>query len=247
VEDKARETGTVVVYVSPYRNSEVCPIHFTLLRDSGSWHTLYCPHGHDVDRDHAALLNMLWKTTPEGVVKAVWWNLKDVKRRLEKGRGLVPRDFAKRRNPLITWPVVYTVWTSLMALKASSQWPAVLGRAAPMTPARGADEGWGEGASPRGTRPREEVRYARALGRPLLCESHEKHKNRRGARQDGGVLEALGVERRRVIKPDARKMLYILPMAYGELFGFVSHFFLTRPLSSHPSTEAPYYVVEKYY
>jgi len=62
------------------------------------------------------------------------------------------------------------------------------------------------------------------------------------------ALEALGVERRRnSIKPDARKMLYILPMAYGELFGFVSYLFLTRPLSSHPSTEARYYVVEKYY
>jgi hypothetical protein len=42
-------------------------------------------------------------------------------------------------------------------------------------------------------------------------------------------------------------MLYILPMAYGELFGFVSYLFLTRPLSSHPSTETRYYVVEKYY
>ncbi len=36
-------------------------------------------------------------------------------------------------------------------------------------------------------------------------------------------------------------------MAYGELFGFVSYLFLTRPPSSHPSTEARYYVVEKYY
>jgi IS605 OrfB family transposase len=32
VEDKARETGSVVVYVSPYRNSKVCPIHFALLK-----------------------------------------------------------------------------------------------------------------------------------------------------------------------------------------------------------------------
>jgi putative transposase len=36
VEDKARENGSVVVYVSPYRNSKVCPIHFALLRDNGS-------------------------------------------------------------------------------------------------------------------------------------------------------------------------------------------------------------------
>jgi putative transposase len=40
VEDKARETGSVVVYVSSYRNSKVCPIHFALLRDNGSWHVL---------------------------------------------------------------------------------------------------------------------------------------------------------------------------------------------------------------
>jgi Zn-dependent protease with chaperone function len=57
------------------------------------------------------------------------------------------------------------------------------------------------------------------------------------------TLETLGAERRRAVKPDARKMLYILPMAYG----FVSYLFLTRPLSSHPSTEARCYVVERYY
>ena len=64
VEDKAAEAGSVVVYVSPYRNSKVCPIHFTLLRNDGDWHTLHCPRGHAVDRDAAAVLNMLWKTTP---------------------------------------------------------------------------------------------------------------------------------------------------------------------------------------
>jgi IS605 OrfB family transposase len=140
VEDKARETGSVVVYVSPYRNSKVCPIHFALLKNGGVWHVLHCPHGHAVDRDAAAVLNMLWKTTPTGWVKTVWWDLKDVKRRLEKGRGLVPRDFAKKKNPLVSWPVVCAVWTSLRALKASDKWPAVLARAAPMTPAQGADE-----------------------------------------------------------------------------------------------------------
>ena len=106
VEDKARETGSVVVYVSPYRNSKVCPIHFALLKNGGVWHVLHCPHGHPVDRDATAVLNMLWKTTPTGWVKTVWWDLKDVKRRLEKGRGLVPRDFAKKKNPLVSWPVV---------------------------------------------------------------------------------------------------------------------------------------------
>jgi len=78
VEDKARETGSVVVYVSPYRNSKVCPIHFAPLRDNGDWHLLRCPHGHAVDRD-AAVLNVLWKTTPTGWVKGVWWEMKDVR------------------------------------------------------------------------------------------------------------------------------------------------------------------------
>jgi len=131
----------VVFYVSSFRNSKVCPIHFALLRDNGSWHTLYCPHGHAVDRDAAAVLNMLWKITPEGVVKGVWWDVKEVRKRLKKGRGLVPKEAVRRRNPLVPWPVVCAVWVSLRSLKASSQWPAVLARAAPMTPAQGADEG----------------------------------------------------------------------------------------------------------
>ncbi|AKT35795.1 transposase [Pyrobaculum sp. WP30] len=148
VEEKAAEAGSVVVYVSPYRNSKVCPIHFDLLKNCGGWHTLHCPHGHDVDRDHAAVLNMLWKITPEGAAKAVWWDLKDVKRRLEKGGGLVPKEAVRRKNPLVTWPVVHAVWTSLKSLKASDKRPAVLARAAPMTPAQGADEG-GTRAPPR--------------------------------------------------------------------------------------------------
>jgi putative transposase len=64
----------------------------------------------------------------------------------------VPKEAVKKANLIIPRPVVYAVWTSLRALKASSQWPAVLARAAPMTPAQGADE---DGARapprPRGT------------------------------------------------------------------------------------------------
>jgi transposase, IS605 OrfB family, central region len=46
VEDKAAaERGSVVVYVSPYRNSKVRPIHFTPLRDNCDWHILHCPRG----------------------------------------------------------------------------------------------------------------------------------------------------------------------------------------------------------
>jgi putative transposase len=85
VEDKARETGSVVVYVSPYRNSKVCPIRFTLLRNDSGWHTLHCPHGHVVDRDVAAVLNMLWKSTPTGWVKGVWWDVKEARKRLKRG------------------------------------------------------------------------------------------------------------------------------------------------------------------
>jgi putative transposase len=94
-----------------------------------------------VDRD-AAVLNMLWKTTPTGWVKGVWWDVKEARKRLKKG--IVPKDVAKKRNPLVPWPVAYAVWASLKSLKASPQWPAVLARAAPM----GADEG-GTRAPPR--------------------------------------------------------------------------------------------------
>jgi len=139
VEDKARETGSAVFYVSSFRNSKMCPIHFAKLEDGGDWHILHCPHGHPVDRDVAAVLNMLWKITPEGATKAVWWNVKEVGKRLRKG--IIPKDAAKKRNPLVPCPVVCAVWTSLRSLKAGNKWPAVLARAAPMTPAQGADEG----------------------------------------------------------------------------------------------------------
>jgi putative transposase len=138
VEDKAAEVGSAVFYVSSFRNSRVCPIHFSLLKNGGGWHTLHCPHGHAVDRDAAAVLNMLWKITPGGAVKGIWWDVKEVKKRLRKG--IMPKDTAKKRNPLVPWPVARAVWVSLGALKAGGKRPAVLARAAPMTPAQGADE-----------------------------------------------------------------------------------------------------------
>jgi hypothetical protein len=55
----------------------------------------------------------------------------------------------RKTNPIIPRPVEYAVWTSLMALKAGDKWPAVMARAAPMTPAQGADEG-GTRAPPHG-------------------------------------------------------------------------------------------------
>ncbi len=85
VEDKAREIGSAVFYVSSFRNSKVCPIHFVLLKNGGGWHVLHCPRGHAVDRDAAAVLNMLWKITPEGAAKALWWDVKEVRKRLGKG------------------------------------------------------------------------------------------------------------------------------------------------------------------
>jgi putative transposase len=139
VEDKARETGSAVFYVSSFRNSRVCPIHFVLLKNGSGWHVLHCPRGHTVDRDAAAVLNMLWKTTPTGWVNTVWWDVKEARKRLKKG--IVPKEAVRRRNPLVPWPVAYAVWTSLKALRAGGKWPAVLARAAPMTPAQGADEG----------------------------------------------------------------------------------------------------------
>jgi putative transposase len=155
VEDKAGETGSVVVYVSSYRNSKVCPIHFAKLEDGGGWHVLRCPRGHAVDRDAAAVMNMLWKITPEGAAKAVWWDVKEVRKRLNKG--IVPREAVGKVNPIVPRPIVHAVWVSLMALKARDKWSAVLARAAPMTPAQGADED-GARAPPRGApAPGEEV------------------------------------------------------------------------------------------
>jgi hypothetical protein len=65
----------------------------------------------------------------------------------------VPREAVRKTNPIIPRPIIHAVWASFMALKASSQWPAVLARAAPMTPAQGADEG-GARAPPQGGNPR---------------------------------------------------------------------------------------------
>ncbi len=139
VEDKAAEGGSVVFYVSSFKNSRVCPIHFVLLKNGGGWHALHHPRGHAVDRDAAAVMNMLWKTTPTGWVKGVWWDVKEARKRLKKG--IVPKEAVGKVNPIIPRPIVHAVWASLMALKASPQWPAALARAAPMTPAQDADEG----------------------------------------------------------------------------------------------------------
>jgi len=73
VEDKALERGSKLFRVSSYRNSRVCPIHFVRLKSTDDWHSLYCPVDHYVHRDYASVANMMWKVTPEGWVKGVWW------------------------------------------------------------------------------------------------------------------------------------------------------------------------------
>ncbi len=134
VEDKALERGSKVFRVSSYRNSRVCPIHFTRLEKTDDWHTLQCPKGHYVDRDYASVVNMMWKVTPEGWVKGVWW---DLRKRMDWG------EYEGKTNSVIPQNIVQLLWFIMKRIKASlEQSPAVLARGSPMTPAGGADEGW---------------------------------------------------------------------------------------------------------
>jgi transposase len=150
VEDKALERGSKLFHVSSYRNSRVCPIHFTKLESTNDWHILYCPRGHYVDRDYASVLNMAWKLTPESWTKCVWWDLR-------KRMGW--REHEEKSNPLIPYPIVHHLYATLREFKASEQSPAVLARGKPMNPAGGADEGWA-----RKPPKKEEVRQSQVLG-----------------------------------------------------------------------------------
>jgi IS605 OrfB family transposase len=131
VEDKALERGSKLFHVSSYRNSRVCPIHFVRLERTDDWHVLKCPLGHYVDRDYASILNMAWKTTPESWTKGVWWNMK-----LEMNW----REYEDKHNPVIPQNIVQYIHAVLKTFKASEQSPAMLARAKPMNPARGANE-----------------------------------------------------------------------------------------------------------
>jgi IS605 OrfB family transposase len=133
VEDKALERGSKIFRVSSYRNSRVCPIHFTRLEGTDDWHTLKCPLGHYVNRDYASVVNMMWKTTPEAWAKGVWW---DLRKRMDWG------EYEGESNPLVPHPIVQYLWYVLMIFMASEESPAVLARGSPMNPARGANEGW---------------------------------------------------------------------------------------------------------
>ena len=143
VGDKALERGSKLFHVSSYRNSRVCPVHFTRLERTDDWHVLKCPLGHLVDRDYASILNMLWKTTPEAWVKGVWWNLR---REINWG------EYEGKSNPSIPYETVSHLWAHLKTFTASEQSPAVLARGNPMNPAGGADEGWARSPPrPKGT------------------------------------------------------------------------------------------------
>jgi len=155
VEGKALERGSKLFHVSSYRNSRVCPIHFTKLEKTDDWHTLYCPLGHYVDRDHASVMNMAWKLTPEAWTKGVWWDLR-------KKMGW--REHEDNSNPIIPYFMVKILHTTLKEFKASEQSPAMLARGKPMNPAGGADEGWARKPPQDG----EEVSSETTLPTPLI-------------------------------------------------------------------------------
>jgi IS605 OrfB family transposase len=135
IEDKALERGSRIFHVSAYRNSRICPVHFTKLEKTDDWHSLYCPKGHYVHRDYASVLNIMWKVTPEVWVKGVWWNMK----RLSKNMNW--REHEGKSNPLVPYFMAKILHTTLREFMASEQSPAMPARGKPMNPAGRADEG----------------------------------------------------------------------------------------------------------
>jgi len=137
VGDKTLERGSKLFHVSSYRNSRVCPIHFTRLEKTNDWHILYCPLGHYVDRDYASVMNMTWKITPEAWIKAFWWNIKNLSRNMDW------REYEGKSNPLIPQNIAQLLWLLMRNARASlKQSPAMLARGKPMNPAGEANEGW---------------------------------------------------------------------------------------------------------
>jgi transposase len=140
VGDKALERGSKLFHVSSYRNSRVCPIHFTKLEKTDDWHTLQCPLGHYVDRDHASVMNMTWKLTPEAWIKAFWWNMKNLSKNMNW------RKHENKSNPLIPYEIVQYIHAVLKTFVARlERCPAMLAQGKPMNPTGEADEGGGEG------------------------------------------------------------------------------------------------------
>ena len=155
VEDKALERGSIMFKVSAFRNSKTCPAHFAILKRTDDWHVLKCPFGHLVNRDYASVMNMMWKTTPEGWVKGVWWNMK---------QEMNWREHESESNPLIPHSLVQYLHAILRTFKASEESPAVLARGSPMNPAGGADEGWVR-------KPPQDGEEARCLLKPQLADT----------------------------------------------------------------------------
>jgi IS605 OrfB family transposase len=147
VGDKALERGSKLVRVSSYRNSRVCPIHFTRLEKTDDWHILQCPLGHYVHRDYASVANMMWKTTPEAWVKGVWWDLK----RLSKNMNW--RKHEGKSNPIIPYEIVILLQFTMKRIKASEESPAVLARGKPMNHHQIQNEGGGEETTQKRRRP----------------------------------------------------------------------------------------------
>jgi IS605 OrfB family transposase len=141
VEGKALERGSRIFRVSSYRNSRVCPVHFTRLEKTNDWHVLYCPLGHYVDRDYASVLNMAWKITPEAWTKGVWWSMK---------KDMNWRKYEGKSNPIIPKYIIQHLYAILKTLTASEEWPAMLARAKPMNHHRIQNEGGGEETSQKG-------------------------------------------------------------------------------------------------
>jgi len=147
VGDKALERGSKLFHVSSYRNSRVCPIHFTRLWETNDWHVLYCPLGHYVDRDYASVMNMTWKITPKAWTKGVWWSLKGLSKNMDW------RKHEGKSNSIIPYEIVKYIHAALKTFTASEQSPAMLARGNPMNPTGEADEGGGEETSQKGRRP----------------------------------------------------------------------------------------------
>ncbi|AET31633.1 zinc ribbon domain-containing protein [Pyrobaculum ferrireducens] len=114
--DKAAERGLRFVVVSSYRNSKTCPVHGAELSFPLGPKIGLCPHNHWVHRDVASVLNMLRRA----VEKLEPVCAEAVKRALS----------AVDEKTLEEW--------SQYVLEAEGyvQWPDVLARASPMTPAR---------------------------------------------------------------------------------------------------------------
>ena len=140
VEDKALERGSKLFHVSSYRNSRVCPIHFTRLVETNDWHIFYCPKGHYVNRDYASVMNMMWKTTPEAWSKGVWWDLKREK--------MDWKIYEGDSNPIIPHPIVQYLHTTLKECKGQPrEKPRSAGPGQSHEPHRIQNEGGGEETS----------------------------------------------------------------------------------------------------